>query len=134
VLSLMRFLNSSLSLMTLIVIWMMDPISYISLETMLLHILLPTRPIINIINLSISTGIFPDQFQNCSVNPRTSRSRTQIKLISVIIVLYLTYYSCQNSRVVRLAHYLSTSNLLNYFQFTCIKHHSTETTLLHGRR
>jgi len=31
------------------------------------HILLPT--ITNIINLSLSTGIFPDQFENCSVHP-----------------------------------------------------------------
>jgi len=31
------------------------------------HILLHT--ITNIINLSLSTGIFPDQFKHCSVNP-----------------------------------------------------------------
>jgi len=31
------------------------------------HILLPT--ITNIINLSLSTGIFPDQFKNCPVHP-----------------------------------------------------------------
>jgi len=37
------------------------------LETMLSYPVLPT--VTNIINLFLSTGIFPDQFKNCSVHP-----------------------------------------------------------------
>jgi len=57
-----------------------------------------------------------------------------MKLISVIIVLYLTSHSCLNSlkKVVklRLADHLSTNNHLNSFQSAYIKNHSTETTYL----
>jgi len=44
----------------------LDPISTYLLQQCS-HILLHT--IINIINLSLSIGIFPDEFNNCSVHP-----------------------------------------------------------------
>jgi len=55
-------------------------------------ILLPT--ITNIINLSISKGIFPDKLQSCFVHPHMKKSISWIKMISVIIVIYLTSHSC----------------------------------------
>jgi len=67
VLPLMRFLNSSLSLLTLIVIRILF---HTSLSCS--HILLPT--ITNIINPSLSTGLFPEQFKNCSVHPHLKKS------------------------------------------------------------
>jgi len=63
----------------------------------------------------------------------TSKNLTWIKMISAIIVLYLTSHFYQNLLSVvklRLVDYLSTKNLLNSFQSAYIKHHSTETTLL----
>jgi len=51
-------------------------------------------------------------------------------------ISHLSFLSKLTERVVklRLADYLSINNLLNSFQSACIKHHSTETTLLsvHG--
>jgi len=49
----------------------LDPIPT-SLLKQCSHILLPT--ITNIINLCICTGIFPDQFRNCSVHPHLNKS------------------------------------------------------------
>jgi len=39
------------------------------------HILLPT--ITNIINMSLSTGIFPDQFKNSSVHPQLKKNEAR---------------------------------------------------------
>ena len=39
------------------------------------HILLPT--LIKVINLSISTGVFPDQFKSCSVHPHLKKSNLE---------------------------------------------------------
>jgi len=50
----------------------MDPISTSLNLKQCFHILLPTIP--NIINMSLSTGIFPDQFKNCSVHPHLHKS------------------------------------------------------------
>jgi len=90
VLPLMRFLNSSLSPDTSCDL---DPIPT-SLLKQCSHILLPT--ITNIINLFLSTGIFPDQFKNCYVHPHL-KNLTSIKMILVIIFLYLISHSCLNS-------------------------------------
>jgi len=95
------------------------------------HILLPT--ITNIINLSLSTGILPDQFKNCSVHPHLKKSNLdKDDLGNYRPISHLSFLSKLAERVVklRLADYLSTNNLLNSFQSAHIKHHSTETTLL----
>jgi len=80
------------------------------------HILLLTFT--SIITLYISTGIFPDQFKSCSVYPHL-KNLTWTKMISVIIVIYLTCYSDQTLLKVvklRLVDYLSTNNLINSFK------------------
>jgi len=56
-------------------------------------------------------------------------------MIAVIIVLYLTSYSCQTSLkeylyYVLLIAYLSTNSMISSFQSAYIKHDSTETTFL----
>jgi len=102
----------------------LDPIPR-SLLNQYSHILLPT--ITNIINLSLSTGIFPDQFKNCSVYLHLKKSnldkddRGNYRPIS-----HLLFLSKLTERVVKLClvDYLSTNNLLNSFQSAYIKHHS----------
>jgi len=64
----MRFLNSSQSPDANCDL---DPIPTSHLKQCS-HILLPT--ITNIISLSLSTGIFPDQFKNGSVHPHLKKS------------------------------------------------------------
>jgi len=102
-----------------------------SLQKQCSHILLPT--ITKIINLSLSTGIFPDQFKNCSVHPHLKKSYLdKDDLCNYRLISHLSFLSKLTERVVklRLADYSSTNNLLNSFQSAYIKHHSTETTLL----
>ena len=95
------------------------------------HVLLPT--ITNIINLSISTGVFPDQFKSCSVHPNLKKSNLDKEdLSNYRPISHLSFLSKLTERIVklRLVDHLSTNNLLNSFQSAYIKHHSTETTLL----
>jgi len=95
------------------------------------HILLPT--ITKIINLSLSTGIFPDQFKNCSVHPHLKKSNIdKDDLGNYRPISRLSFLSKLTERVVKLclADYLSTNNLLNSCQSAYIKHHFTKTTLL----
>jgi len=95
------------------------------------HIPLPT--ITNIINKSLSTGIFPDQFKKCSVHPHHKKSNLEIDdLCKYRPISHLSFLSKLNERVVKLClvDFLSTTNLLNSFQSAYIKHHCTETTLL----
>jgi len=90
-------------------------------------------PITNIINLSLSTGIFPDQFKNCSVHPHRKKSNLdKDDLGNYRPISHLSFLFKLAERVVKLrfADYLSTNNLLNSFQSAYIKHHSTETTLV----
>jgi len=94
------------------------------------HILLPT--ITNIINLSLYTGIFPDQFKNCFVHPHIKKSNLdKDDLGNYRPISHLSFLSKLTERVVKscLADHLSTNNFLNYFLSAYIKHHSTETTL-----
>jgi len=92
-------------------------------------ILLPT--ITNNINLSLSTGIFSDQFKNCSVHLKIT-NLDKDDLGNYRPISHLLFLTKLTERVVklRLADYLSTNNLLNSFQSAYIKHQSTETTLL----
>jgi exonuclease III len=108
----------------------LDPIPT-SLLKQFSHILLPT--ITNIINLSISTGVFPDQFKSCSVHPLLKKSNLdKDNLSNYRPISHLSFLSKLTERVVklRLVDYLSNNNLLNSFQSAYIKHHSTETALL----
>ena len=93
--------------------------------------LLPT--ITNIINLSLSTGIFPEQFKNCSVLPKLKKSNLDKENLSNYRpISNLSYISKLTERLVknRITDYLSQNNLLNSFQSAYTKFHSTETTLL----
>ena len=94
-------------------------------------VLLPT--ITKIINLSLSTGVFPDQFKNCSVHPHLKKSNLDKENLSNYRpISHLSFLSKLTERTVklRLTDYLSNNNLLNPFQSAYIKFHSTETTLL----
>jgi len=84
------------------------------------------------VNQSISTGIFPDLFKNCSVHPHLKKSNLDKDYLSNYPISHLSFLSKLTERVVRsrLADYLCTNNLLNSFQSAHIKHHSTKTTLL----
>ena len=108
----------------------LDPIPT-SLLKQCSHVLLPT--ITNIINLSLSTGVFPDQFKSCSVHPNLKKSNLDKEdLSSYRPISHLSFLSKLTERIVklRLVDYLSSNNLINSFQSAYIKHHSTETTLL----
>jgi len=125
VLPLIRFLNSSLSLLTLIVIWIL--FLHLSCKKCS-HILFPT--VTNIINLSLSTGIFP-------INSKTvlyvlTSIKSNNDLGNYRPISHLSYMSKLPESVVKLhlVDYLFTNNLHNVFQSACIKLHSTETTLL----
>jgi len=77
------------------------------------YILRPT--IINIINLSLSTGIFPDQFKNCSVRPHLKKSNLdKDDLCNYRPIYHLSFLSKLTERVVklRLADYLSINSYL----------------------
>ena len=108
----------------------LDPIPT-SLLKQCSHVLLPT--ITNIINLSISSGVFPDQFKSCSVHPHLKKANLDKEdLSNYRPISHLSFLSKLTEKVVklRLTDYLSNNNLLNSFQSAYIKHHSTETTLL----
>jgi len=96
------------------------------------HILLPTTT--NILNLSLSTGIFPDQFKNCTVHPYLKKKYNLGKddYGNYGPISHPPFMSKLTERVVklRLADYLSTNNFLNSFQYANFKHQSMETTLL----
>jgi Reverse transcriptase (RNA-dependent DNA polymerase) len=87
----------------------------------------------NIINLSLATGVFPDQFKCCSVIPLLKKyNLDKDDLSNYRPISHLSFLSKLTERVVknRLTQHLSTNNLLNSFQSAYTKHHSTESTLL----
>jgi hypothetical protein len=91
--------------------------------------------ITNIINLSLSSGVFPEQFKNCSVHPLLKKSNLDKEsLANYRPVSHLSFLSKLTERIVkhRLMNHLSENrpNLLNSFQSAYVKSHSTETTLL----
>jgi len=107
----------------------LDPIPT-SLLKPCLSTLLPT--LTNIINLSLVSGTFPDQFKSCSVIPLLKKyNLDQEDLSNYRPISHLSLLSKLTERVVknRLTAHLSANNLLNY-QSAYTKHHSTESTLL----
>jgi len=96
-----------------------------------LSALLPT--LTNIINLSLASGTFPDQFKSCSVIPLLKHYNLDKEdLSNYRPISHLSFLSKLNERVVknRLTSHLSTNNLLNSYQSAYTKHYSTESTLL----
>ena len=89
--------------------------------------------IANIINLSLSTGLFLDNFKSCSVHPLIKKPNLDKETLSNYRpISHLSFLSKLTERVVkaRLLSHLSTNNLLNSYQSAYTKFHSTETTLL----
>ena len=108
----------------------LDPIPT-SLLKECLSALLPT--LTTMINLSLSTGFFPDQFKACSVIPLLKKYNLDREdLSNYRPISHLSFLSKLTERVVknRLTQHLSSNNLLNKFQSAYTKHHSTESTLL----
>ena len=108
----------------------LDPIPT-SLLKQCKSVLLPT--ITNIMNLSLSTGVFPDQFQNCSVHPLLKPSNLDKENLSNYRpISHLSYLSKLTERLAknRLADHLNENNLVNSFQSANTKFNSTETTWL----
>jgi len=119
VIPLMTFLNSSLSFLTPIVIWIL--FLHLSRNNVLISyfLLLLTS------SICLSTGIFLAQFKNCSVHLYLKKYNLgKDNLCNYRPIFHLSVLSKLTKRVVklRLADYLSTNNLLNSFY---IKHHST---------
>jgi hypothetical protein len=108
----------------------LDPIPA-SLLKRCASVLVPT--ITKIINLSLSSGAFPEQFKNCSVHPLLKKSNLDKEsLANYCPVSHLSFLSKLTERIVkhRLMNHLSEINLVNSFQSAYVKSHSTETTLL----
>ena len=81
----------------------------------------------------MSTGVFLDQFKNCSVHPLLKTSNLDKENLSNYRpISHLSYLSKLTERLVknRLADHLNENNLMNSFQSAYIKFNSTETTLL----
>ena len=108
----------------------LDPIPT-SLLKQCKSVLLPT--ITNIINLSLSTGVFPDQFKNCYVHPILKKfNLDKENLSNYRPISHLSYLSTLTERLVknRLTDHLNENNFMNSFQSAYTKFNSTETTLL----
>jgi Reverse transcriptase (RNA-dependent DNA polymerase) len=89
--------------------------------------------ITKIINLSLSTGVLPDQFKSCSVHPYLNKPNWDREYLSNYRpISHLSFLSKLNERIfkLRLTDYLSNKNLLNSFQSAYIKCHYTENSLL----
>ena len=108
----------------------LDPIPT-SLLKQCLSALLTT--LTTMVNMSLSTGVFPDQFKACSVLPLLKKYNLDREdLSNYRPISHLSFLSKLTERVVkiRLTQHLSSNNLLNKFQSAYTKHHSTESTLL----
>ena len=93
----------------------------------------PSYTITNIINLSLSSGTFPDQFKSCSVHPLLKKPNLDKDILdNYCPVSHLSFLSKLTERIVknRLMDHLSSYKLLNSFQSAYLKSHSTETALL----
>ena len=94
-------------------------------------VLLPT--ITNIINLSLATSVFPDQFKKCSVHPLLKKANFDKENQSNYRpISHLSFLSKLTERLVknRLTDYLSKNSHLNSYLSAYTKFHSTENTLL----
>ena len=108
----------------------LDPIPTTLLKNCKIALLLT---ITNIINFSLSTGIFPDEFKNCSVHPKLKKHNLDKENLSNYRpISHLSFISKLTERLVknRLTEYLHQNNLTNSFQSAYTKFNSTETTLL----
>ena len=105
------------------------------LPTVLLTYCLDTllKPIKDIINASLCSGLFPDDFKHAHVNPLLQKtSLPKEDLNSYIHVSNLSFISKILDKVVasRLRSHISSNCLSNVSQSTYKEFHSTETVLL----
>jgi len=86
--------------------------------------------------MSLTTGVFPDQFKGCSVITLLKKYNLDKEELSNYIGLayisHLSFFSklTEHLAKIRLTQHLSSNNLLNKFQSVYTEHHSTESTLL----
>ena len=88
--------------------------------------------ITNIVNVSLRTGIFPDDFKQAHVNPLLKKTTlSKDNLINYRPVSNLSFISKILEKVVakRLGSHITSNNLSNVFQSAYKKLHSTETAL-----
>jgi len=93
--------------------------------------LLPT--ITNTVNLSLSSGVFPQAVQALLRYPSSEKYNLDKEYLSNYRpISHLSLLSKLTERVVklRLTHHLSSNHLLHYFQSAYTKYHSKESTLL----
>jgi hypothetical protein len=96
-------------------------------------VLLPTITVCTVINLSLASGVFPDEFKSSSLQPLLKKSNSDknelSKYRSLVLISFLSKLA---ERVVefRLTDILTEHNLLNSFLSAYTKLHSTETVLL----
>jgi len=108
----------------------LDPFPTILLKTCLEALL---KPITDIINASLCSGFFPDDFKHAHVNPVLKKtSLTKEDLNSYRPISNLSFISKILEKVVakRLRSHISTNDLSNVFQSAYKQFHSTETALL----
>ena len=108
----------------------LDPIPT-SLLKKCASVLIPT--ITKIINLSLSTGVFPHHFKSSLVLPHLKKANLDREdLANYRPISHLSFLSKLTETVVksRLSQHLSTNALFNSFQSAYTKSHSTESTLL----
>jgi endonuclease/exonuclease/phosphatase family metal-dependent hydrolase len=108
----------------------LDPIPT-SLLKSCLGVLLPT--ITNIVNLSLASGVFPDQFKLSLITPLLKKpSLDKDCFANYRPISNLSFLSKLTERIVksRLDEHLTTNSLYNKFQSAYTKFHSTETALL----
>jgi len=123
----MECLKPSLSHLTLSLIL----IPFLSLLKQCQSARLPT--LTNILNLSLTSGTFPDQFKSCSVDPILKKYNLDKEDLCIYrSISYLSFLSKLTERVFtnHLTSHLSPNNLLNSYQSEYTKHHSTASILL----
>ena len=108
----------------------LDPIP-MSLLKQCCHILAPV--ITDIVNLSLSTGVFPSQFKQAIITPLIKKPSLDREFMSNYRpISNLSFLSKLTERITkdRLHHHLASNTMYNSFQSAYTKFHSTETTLL----
>ena len=94
-------------------------------------VLIPT--ITNIINQSLTSGTFPDNFKRSVIKPLLKKPTLDKEVLSNYRpISKLSFLSKLTEKIVknRLTHHLSTNSLFNPHQSAYVKSHSTKTVLL----
>ncbi len=108
----------------------LDPIP-MALLKQCCHVLAPA--ITSIVNLSLSTGVFPTDFKQALITPLIKKpSLDRESLSNYRPISNLSFLSKLIERIIkdRLHHHLASNSMYNDYQSAYTKFHSTETTLL----